>query len=145
MKTTVQPLSKQDFVKTCRKMGLSVTMQRLAIYNDLYATDSHPTAEEIYDRLKGKIPTLSLATIYKNLDVLAKHNLITKTRITGERARDDANLSEHHHLVCKSCGMIQDVYNEDLNRLSLPKKIQDGFELSSYRIDFLGICKNCKS
>jgi len=97
------------FVARCRKAGLAVTPQRLAIFRRLAATDRHPSAEELHAAVRREMPTLSLATVYKTLDALAGIGAVRPVSRLGARGRWDANLEPHHHLVCTSCGTVTDV------------------------------------
>ncbi len=137
-------LKVEDFIEECRKRGLSVTPQRVAVYKSLAETETHPTAEEIYGHIRKALPTVSLATVYKTLDTFESFGFVSKTRATGEQARFDANRELHHHLICKECGRIEDYYDESLSRLSLAEKIRSGFKVEDYRIDFRGFCKMCR-
>ena len=94
------------FVARCRKAGLAVTPQRLAIFRRLAATDRHPSAEELHAAVRREMPTLSLATVYKTLDALAGIGAVRPVSRLGARGRWDANLEPHHHLVCTSCGTV---------------------------------------
>lgn len=134
----------ERFAAACRQKGLSVTHQRLAIYKQLAGTTSHPTAEELYDSIMPDFPMMSLATVYKTLETFEKHGFVSKTRPTGEKARFDANLTPHHHLVCKLCGRIEDVYDEALSRMNLPDTKHFNFKIEDFRVDFRGICKECR-
>lgn len=142
MKT--QDVQVAGFAKECREKGLSVTAQRLAVYQDLSSTDTHPTAEEVHARVRQHFPTLSLATVYKTLETFEKLDFVRKTRATGEKARYDGNRVPHHHMICKACGRIQDVYEPALGNLSLSGSSQGNFEIETYRIDFYGVCGNCR-
>ena len=133
------------FVDESREKGLSVTPQRVAVFRKLISTDMHPTAEEIYDDLRKELPAISLATVYKTLETFEKFGFISKTRATGECARFDANLKPHHHLICKKCGRIEDLYDTSLEALKLPQPVRSRFEVEDYRIDFRGICEKCKT
>jgi Fur family peroxide stress response transcriptional regulator len=131
------------FVDEAREKGLSVTPQRVAVFKKLISTDSHPTAEEIYEDLRKELPAISLATVYKTLETFEKEGFISKTRATGERARFDANQHPHHHLICKECGRIEDLYDARLEQIALPKRVR--FKIEDYRIDFRGVCEECKT
>lgn len=131
------------FVKECRDKGISVTEQRIAIYEDVRQDCSHPTAEEVYGRLQSRYPTLSLATVYKSLDLFETHGFVSKTRSTGEKARYDANRKPHHHVICVHCGSIEDIYDPALEALKLPESVQKRFRIRNYRIDFHGVCRRC--
>jgi len=137
------------FKDRCRAEGLSLTHQRLEVYSRLAATLSHPTAEELYQGIHRDYPTLSLGTVYKTLDVLEQHGFITKLRAMGESARYDANLQPHHHLVCKTCGCMQDIADEKAVRLAGLQMLQSedqfsGFQVDEVRIDFRGSCGPCR-
>ncbi|MCB9800322.1 MAG: transcriptional repressor [Candidatus Omnitrophica bacterium] len=134
----------QRFSEECRQKGLSVTHQRLAVYKKLAATKSHPTVEELYDLIVPDFPMMSLATVYKTLETFEKHGFVSKTRPTGEKARFDANLNPHHHLVCKVCGCIEDVYDEALSRINLPDTKTSNFRIEDFRVDFRGVCSECQ-
>jgi Fur family peroxide stress response transcriptional regulator len=134
----------EGFVQQCRERGISVTPQRIAVFKQLSATETHPSAEEIYVNLRKELPSLSLGTVYKTLEAFEKYGFISKTRPTGERARFDANLTPHHHLICRVCGRIEDFYDKTLARFPLSGRIRARFKVEEYRIDFRGICKECK-
>lgn len=140
----MQKKKMEAFTAACRERGISVTAQRLAIFNELSSTDSHPNAEEMYGHLRKNFPAMSLATVYKTLDTLERHHFVTKTRATGEKARYDANTKPHHHLICRSCGRIQDLYDSRLDKHFRLKRPVANFEVTDYRVDFQGICGDCR-
>lgn len=131
-----------DFIDACREKGLNVTYQRIMIYKSLLRTNSHPTAEEIYHDVKAEYPSISLATVYKTLETLAEHELIGKVTPLHDLARYDGDTQQHHHLVCLNCRKISDIHDERFNQLNLPRK--EGFHVSSYRIQFEGLCDDCQ-
>lgn len=133
----------EKFIDTLRKKGLNVTYQRILIYKHLIKTESHPTAEEIYNEVKSEYPSISIATVYKTLETLSEHNLITKVNAHYELARFDGVTAPHHHMICVECKKIVDVYNDRLNNLPLPS--DNGFKVLGYRIQFEGICDACAS
>lgn len=133
------------FAEACRERGLSVTAQRLAIYKDMCATDTHPTAEEVYGRIRKSYPTMSLATVYKTLETFEKYGFISKTHASGQKARFDANKEPHHHLICVSCGRIEDVECEALEGLKLSTSGAQHFGRQAFQIDLRGLCKNCQT
>ena len=146
MKPTVEELETRtrEFAEESRRKGLSVTHQRLAIFRELASTDTHPTAEDIFGKLRKQFSTLSFATVYKTLETFEKFGFVSKTRSTGERARYDANRMLHHHLICRECGRIEDYYHEALARLSVPRNVRSNFKVEEYRIDFRGLCGSCR-
>lgn len=133
-----------NFIADCKQQGLNVTYQRLAIYKALIKNPVHPTAEDIYKKVKKDYPTISLATVYKNLETLAEHNLISKVTYLHDLARYDGETEPHHHLVCVKCRRIVDIHNENFDGLSLSAQEINGFEIKKYRVQFDGICQKCQ-
>lgn len=140
----LEPLIEQ-FISDCRRRKISVTVQRIAVYRDLINTDTHPTAEEIYQRLSAQFPMLSLATVYKTLETFEKNGFITKSRAGGESARYDANKKLHHHLVCRVCGKMEDLYDDKLEGITVSSSVTREYDVHHYRIDFFGTCPQCKT
>lgn len=99
------------------KNGLRVTQQRIEILKLLMADYTHPTAEELFARLHLKFPALSLATVYKTLEILVSRNLIRKLRSDGLAVRFDADTSEHYHLVDIKTDKVTDFKDEELINL----------------------------
>ncbi|MEM5785988.1 MAG: transcriptional repressor [Syntrophobacteraceae bacterium] len=133
----------KDFIATLRDHGLQVTYQRLAIYQALYYTMDHPSAEIIYQQVKKRFPMISLGTVYKTLEKFYEVGLIQKVSPVTEVARYDAKTSNHHHLVCLECQSIQDA--DDLlgdQKISLPDK--HGFQVVRQQVILQGYCPNCK-
>ncbi len=117
------------------------TYQRQIILNILKMTDTHPTAEWIYERAKSHIPNLSLGTVYRNLKVLKEEGKIIEIT-DGKLTRFDGRTDNHYHFKCVKCGNIYDVeYNDIEIKENLKKK---GFKPLSYQLVITGICKNCK-
>ena len=132
-----------QFILDCKDIGLSVTYQRLAVFKCLMNCKTHPTAEEIFTSVKVEHPTISLATVYKNLEVLAQNNIISKVTPLHDLARYDIDTGLHHHAVCIKCRNIIDIPDDDFDNLSIPKQISSEFEVKDYKIQFEGICNNC--
>jgi Fur family peroxide stress response transcriptional regulator len=132
-----------EMAERCRDMGLPVTPQRIAIYRALLQLDSHPDAEAIYEHVRGEIPNLSLATVYKNLEALSKLGVIREVTPLHETARFDANLDAHHHLVCTACKQVVDLYDEGLSKLKVADEHVLGFKVSRIRVQVEGLCPAC--
>ncbi len=138
-------LSMDQFIQVCREKGLNVTYQRMIIYKYLMQSKEHPTAEDIYRRVKEEYPSISLATVYKTLETLAEHEVITKVTALHDLARYDADTSPHHHLVCTHCRRVMDIYDEELNQLPINLDNIKDFKVQRYRIEFEGICAACEA
>jgi Fur family peroxide stress response transcriptional regulator len=131
------------FRHRCGELGLALTPQRLAIYQVLAADDSHPGAEDIYRRIKPELPSLSLGTVYRTLELFEEHGLVSRVHAFSDQARFDANLDAHHHLVCTSCRRVIDFQDDRLH--SLPTGLAPaGFRVTGHRIHLLGLCRDCQ-
>lgn len=135
-------LNIQEFLDACREKGLNVTYQRILIYKSLMNSKNHPTAEDIYQQVKAEYPSISLATVYKTLEILAEHELIAKVTPLHDLARYDGDTSRHSHLVCLGCKTVSDIHDPAYSHLELPKT--GGFRVSGYRIQFEGLCGDCQ-
>src|SRR5262245_66176274 len=109
-----------QFRERCGQLGLALTPQRLAIYQILAADDSHPGAEDIYRRIKPNLPSLSLGTVYRTLELFEEHGLVSRVNAFGDQTRFDANLEAHHHLICVHCRKIFDYRDPRLEELPVP-------------------------
>lgn len=103
----------------------------------------HPSAEELYMKLKPTNPELSLATVYRNLNKLASIGEIKKIEGLSEEVHYDHNTCEHFHMICNVCGKVEDLFFEP-ERLKQVLSTQNEFEIISYDILVKGICKKCR-
>jgi len=135
--------SDKDFIAILREHGLQVTYQRLAIYQALFDTMDHPSAEEIYQQVRKRFPMISLGTVYKTLERFHEVGLIQKVSPLTEVARYEANVSPHHHLICLECQTIQDFGDADMDvNVSLPEG--NGFEVLRSQVVLQGFCAHCR-
>lgn len=124
---------------------LKVTPQRLAIYNVLYNTVEHPSAETIYKALHATHPTMSLATVYKTLDTLKRSGLIQELNVGEDSFRYDANASCHPHLICQSCNKVFDFHTSVLDDVVNRAQTETAFEIKTEKIFFYGVCEDCQT
>lgn len=132
------------FRRKCTELGLSLTPQRLAIYQLLAADDSHLCAEDIFQRLKPEMPSLSRGTVYRTLELYEQHRLVSRMHAHGDLALFEADVEPHHHLICVQCRRVTDVHDPRLQRLHLPKKTLEGFRVLAHRLHILGLCPTCQ-
>jgi Fur family peroxide stress response transcriptional regulator len=132
----------RDFPQRCRSAGLKVTHQRTAIYQMLAATERHPSPEEVYEAVRPELPSISLATVYKVLDLFHHHGFLRKISTEKQVARYDANVGEHGHLICDRCGSIKDVPVDGVAGIHLPD--QGAFAVSRLEVVFHGVCGDCR-
>jgi Fur family peroxide stress response transcriptional regulator len=130
------------FRARCAALGLALTPQRLAIYAMLAGDPTHPTAEEVFRHVKPGMPSLSLATVYRTLELFEGHGLVSRVLTDGAQARFDANLDEHHHLLCVRCRAVHDFRDDRLSRL--PVAAPAGFRVLGHRVQVLGLCPSCQ-
>lgn len=130
-----------------RSRGYRLTPQRIAVLRVLTSERSHPTVDEIYRKVKADLPTTSLATIYKVLTLLQELGEVQELKVEGGNRYDIWQPLPHPHLVCVSCGRIEDF--EDLEELPLgaaQDEVQQrtGYRILTYRLDFFGVCPQCQ-
>ena len=118
------------------------TSQKLKIIEHLKSVKTHPNAEMVYVAVKKELPTISLATVYRNLNSLAKQGKILKLEINNE-ARFDGDIKFHQHCVCNSCGKIVDLFQPNISKYALDKFDLNGFQPSNVDVVFHGTCKEC--
>ena len=131
------------FEHACKEAGLRLTHQRLEIYSELAVAADHPTADTIYQRIRKKIPTISLDTVYRTLATFAHHGLINKIETAESQARFEVKLMRHHHVICRRCNRITDFQWESLDDLSLPAEIDRWGWIENRNVIAYGICTAC--
>lgn len=102
----------------------------------------HPTADEVYQLAREKNPTISLGTVYRNLNNLAEEGEIKKIPMPDGKCRFDGNTNEHYHAICQGCGRVTD-FDFDLSALRENLKSQNMFDLKGYEFVAYGMCGDC--
>lgn len=139
----------EDFAAFCRAHGLSVTQQRVAIFAALASSREHPSAEQLHRAVPRKLPSLSLATVYKNLEALKAIGAVADVNPLHEEARYEAALPgtgagrAHHHLVCVSCKKVRDLHDDALDSVRI--RDPQGFDLRAVRVQAEGLCPECQA
>ena len=124
------------------RRGMRLTDQRRLILAVVRSTDRHPTAEGVHRAVREHLPRVSLATVYRNLRLLAREGLLAEIQ-AGPSVRFDARTHRHHHFTCADCGRIYDL-DEPLDaRLDARVAARTGFRVSHHRIEFYGVCRAC--
>ena len=132
------------FEKKCRKRGLALTVQRRAILQELLTRQDHPTADQLYEAVRERVPGLSRTTVYRVLETLVRVGAARKVCHHDSVVRFDPNVGRHHHLVCESCGALLDLEDSAIRSLGLPDTRHLGFTIKDYSINFTGICQRCR-
>jgi Fur family peroxide stress response transcriptional regulator len=133
----------EGFEAECRRRGLAVTVQRRTVFEALSARRDHPTADQVYDAVRGRIPGLSRTTVYRVLEALVEAGFVRKVHHAGGVARFDPVTQRHHHLVCEACGRLVDLDDAAVPALRLPEARGSGFRIKDYSVSFLGLCGAC--
>lgn len=127
-----------------REKGFKVTPQRLAIYKVLANTESHPSAEMIFNELQPHYPTMSLATVYKTVEILREIGLIQILNTGEESFRYDADTTIHPHVRCMHCGRVDDLSEVDSREFVASVASKTTYRLTGQQFYFYGICPECQ-
>jgi len=137
-------LDTQSIINFFRDKGLKVTSQRLAICTFILSRKDHPTAEQVYQELRYEHPTISLGTIYKNLNLLKDLGLIQELGFKEGSVRYDPDMELHVNLVCSKCGKISDYKAENVAKLWNAIISDLRIKPKGHRIDIYYECDDCK-
>ncbi len=120
------------------------TKQRQVVLEELRCLTSHPTASNLYEIVRQRLPKISLGTVYRNLELLVQQGAIQKLEHAGSEARFDGNCTQHYHVRCVRCGRVDDAH--DVPRDAAVSRIKDvcGYDVLEHRLEFIGICPHCK-
>jgi Fur family peroxide stress response transcriptional regulator len=124
--------------------GQRYTEQRAAVFDFLAATDTHPTADEVFLAVRRQLPALSLATVYKSLETLVGCGLAVKLTYADQSARYDGRTDPHHHARCVSCDRVLDLVGDvSRNEIDALRGPEGGFTVTGYRLELSGYCAEC--
>ncbi len=133
-----------EITKILKEKGYKVTPQRLAVFNILRNTKEHPSVDSIYNKLQPTYPTMSLATVYKSLEVFKELGLVQELNVGEGSFRYDANTNQHPHIICIKCGRVDDINDEMIFDLSDAVESKTGYKVIRQQFYFYGYCPNCK-
>jgi Fur family ferric uptake transcriptional regulator len=123
------------------------TRQRQVILEEVKRSRSHPTADEIYERVRSRLPRVSLGTVYRNLDVLAANGNIVKLAPGRTQMRFDGNVEAHYHMTCIHCGRIEDLaLTASDNPMDILEKVTSHltkYGVFGHKLEFVGVCAAC--
>ncbi len=128
----------KNFKNLLENSNLKTTPQRLAILKEL-DTKGHASIEEIYETIKEMFPSISLATIYKNINALKEEGIISEICL-HQKPKFEIDKSPHAHFICKKCGNVEDIPFNDIIKNDFNQKYPD----SQKELYIYGICKKCK-
>ena len=129
-----------NYISLLQENDLKATIQRTSI---LKAIDKagHINIDDIYEEVKELHPTLSLATIYKNIILMQQNHVIVEVPMNGEKSKYELTKKEHMHLICQVCGTIQD---NEISPKTKEALVVENFQLSSSKINLYGVCQSCQ-
>lgn len=125
-------------------MQLRMTNQREMILKEIRRSGDHPTADELYERVRKKMPRISLATVYRNLEILAEAGLIGKLEVSGRQKRFDWDSGEHDHIHCIRCHRVDNLHVDRDELEIIPSEGVGGYRITGYRLEFSGLCDRCQ-
>ena len=129
--------------ETIHENGFRFTPQRREVYNALMAKRDHPTAVEVFTRVKEKMPNISLATVYNCLETLAECGLVRQVNLDRASARFCANKAPHGHFFCDECGAVFDVPVPKPNKLEQACEVPEKTIVSQLEVTLRGLCPEC--
>jgi Fur family peroxide stress response transcriptional regulator len=132
-----------EFSARCRKGGLAVTPQRLAIIEVLLGSAEHPRADAIFAAVRRRHPTISLATVHRTLETLCEVGEARKVTMLHDSARYDGNITPHHHVVCVECRRIHDIEIPELDRLIEGRSELGEFRVIGSSLEIHARCERC--
>ena len=121
------------------------TPQRQIILEALQTLHRHPTAEEVYQAVHDKHPSISKATVYRNLQQFAEKGEIAPVLIPGSPMRFDDRLCQHYHFHCSHCGQVMDVDIDYLTHINQAVRERYGFIVDQHDVVFKGVCAKCQN
>jgi len=124
---------------------LRTTEQRRVILEELSKLRTHPTANEVYEIVRKRLPRISLGTVYRNLEVLSESGMIQKLEMAGTQKRFDGIIENHYHVRCVKCGRVDDVPGKPISSINEALNGSTGYEILWHRLEFVGLCPRCRN
>lgn len=133
-----------SFTEWCQLVGIKATHQRREVFREVVRTDEHPDVETVYRRVRRRIPTISLDTVYRTLAMLEEKGMLGRLELFSGRTRFDANTAKHHHFICTECGLVRDFTSEEMDTLAPPAEVREWGDVRSVNVQLRGVCASCR-
>ncbi len=134
----------ETIIQKLRDNGHKITPQRLAIVKILAKSHGHPSVEDIFDQIKTDFPTMSLATVYRNIVLIKALGEVLELGFPDGSNRYDGNKPfPHPHVICIKCKKIVDPDLDSFDEMRKEIATETNFKILNHRLDFFGICSNC--
>jgi Fur family ferric uptake transcriptional regulator len=122
---------------------MRMTRQRKIILEEVRRVNTHPSADEIYEMVRLRLPRISLGTVYRNLEILSELGEIQKLQLSGSLKRFDWNTNKHYHIRCVQCNRVDDAPIAPLNQIEDELYESTVFEIIGHNLEFVGLCPEC--
>lgn len=133
-----------DYANILKESGLKATFQRMHILESIEKY-GHMTIDTIYEEVVKTHPSLSLATVYKNILLMVENTVLVEVPITGQKSKYELVKNDHIHLVCTECGEVSDKpHSSSADNIFSSMTQQEGFTLSKQQINLYGVCAQCQ-
>ncbi|MDH3777087.1 MAG: transcriptional repressor [Desulfobulbaceae bacterium] len=123
--------------------NMRLTSQRQVIFEELIKVKSHPTANEVYDMVRKRLPRIGLGTVYRNLNLLAELGIIRRLEVGGEQKLFDGDISPHYHIRCIKCNRVDDIFIKMDRGLEKSAASCCDYKILDHHVQFSGICSKC--
>ncbi|WP_417915229.1 Fur family transcriptional regulator [Candidatus Electronema sp. JM] len=120
------------------------TIQRQILLEELGKARNHPTACELYDIVRKRLPRIGLGTVYRNLELMADTGLILKLEVGGSQKRFDAELEPHYHIRCCRCGKVENIEMDIIQNIVQAAAKKTSYNIIGHHIEFIGDCPECQ-
>lgn len=122
---------------------MRLTTQRQIILEELLKVTSHPTANEVYDMVRKRLPRIGLGTVYRNLELMSETGMIIKLEVGGTQKRFDATIEPHYHVRCLECGKVDDIDIAVQHDIHETAARACNYQILGHHIEFTGLCPDC--
>ncbi len=127
-----------DLIDVCAEAGMKMTDQRRVILKVLSDAEDHPSVETVYERAKGIDSSISMATVYRTLNLLDELDIVVRHDFNGSFSRYEVNMEHHHHLIDLETGDVIEFQNEELEKIKEKIANELGYELVDHRLELYG-------
>ncbi len=135
-------MSSEDLLGSNQKYRM--THQRQVILEEIRKVNTHPTADEVYEMVRKRLPRISLGTVYRNLEILSTRGLIQKVGPLSSQMRFDGNTETHYHIRCNYCGRVEDAPIESMDDIENAVRSLSDYNIIGHKLEFIGICPECR-
>jgi Fur family peroxide stress response transcriptional regulator len=140
----VKTNSESDFRSVCESHGIAQTHQRQVVYEVMSRMEGHPSPEDIFLRVKERIPSISQATVYKNIHLFVESGIFSEVSPHHGPLRVETNSTPHYHRVCRFCRQVEDLEPGVISQIAYKPKMMGSFLAERVTVEVMGICKECQ-